>query len=230
MPRFAAVLTGGLLALFMTGAGCQRHALYEYDDEPYLAAYARRDTESLQALLRRPYWDEREIALRLMAGRARRLVESGRTEEGGALVRTLLDHYREHERDARVRSMIVGVMLRDAAVRSGAVREFLCERLARGECVIDACHTYAALGLPEAYDVIAPFLAHPRKEVRYEAALALTLLDDARTVSAIRRLLAQMQPPGWPRVLLGMPLAQRRAALRSRVSRRAAALEENGAE
>ncbi|MFW5856461.1 MAG: hypothetical protein ACOCX4_01170 [Planctomycetota bacterium] len=206
-------------AVLVVLVGCQRHAFYEYDDEPYLSARADATPERCRQMLQSPYWDEREIAMRLLATRAREHRMRGEAGEAARLIGLLVSHYRERERDPRLRSVLVGICLRDAGVASPEVVRLLREAMARGETVIDACHTAAALRLPDAYSMVAPFLEHPRPEVRYEAALALTTLGDSRGRAPVLALADRMYAPAWPERLGGMPLAQRREALRARSRR-----------
>jgi hypothetical protein len=209
----AAILLCGL-ALAGLG-GCEKRPLYEYTDEPYIRTSQQLDEKRLQHQLQSIYRDERERALRAFAARGAEALAQGRTVEARRVGRLLMAHYRR-EREVRVRSSIVGICLRQLGLREDGVYAFLRERVAEGDCVSDACHTLVALQAPEAYDTIAPLVDHPRPDVRYEAALALSGLRDARVPAVLREVAASMKTDAWPPAIYGMPLSQCRVNLLSR--------------
>lgn len=207
----AAVL---LLAL---AGGCERRTLYEYGDEAYLGAVRPGERGRL---LKSVYRDDRELALRSLALQARHARAAGEAELAAELVRPILEHCREREEDGRVLSLAVGVCLPEAGVDESFVRDFLRERLLRGEALSDACLALCTLFPAAAYADVAPFLEHPRPAVRYGAALALSCLPDPRVPRRLAALAETMQRPAWPAEVQGVPLAECRRSLRERARAR----------
>ncbi|MFH0910934.1 MAG: HEAT repeat domain-containing protein [Planctomycetota bacterium] len=218
MRRFRAIplLCAAILA---AGAGCERRALYEYIDEPYLSRYEALSLTACERRLRGFYQDDKELALRALARRALQAGEGGRPEEQKRLAGMLMRHYeKEHRRDAR--SLIVQVCIRDAGCSDGEVGEFLRQRIAEGDCVVEACQTLTALRLPGAREAIEPLLLHPRPDIRYGAALTLADLADPKIASRLASFERDMISPPWPETVCNMPLAQCRGNLKARIEAR----------
>jgi len=77
----------------------------------------------------------------------------------------------------------------------------------------------AALQPAEGPALLLPLLQHPDAVVRYDAALALTVLDRAEAATAVQQLLRDMETGSWPRQIHDLPLPEARATLAARVER-----------
>jgi S-adenosylmethionine/arginine decarboxylase-like enzyme len=218
-------LSGVLLVCGLVASiGCEQHALYAYRDEAYLVRYEERNADP-RAMLRSFCRDEREIGLRLLAVMAREHVRAGESDAADAAVATLLTHYKK-EFSPQVRSFLISVCLPEAGVRNDRVLGFLEDRLVEGNHTVDALHAMTRLYGKEQMERVASFLEHPRPEVRYAAAMAVSCCRDPGVVRALRNLAETMSPERWPSRVRGMTRTQCRQNLAARADALERSLEE----
>ncbi|GEM_PF-3321388 len=210
-------LTFAVLVAILCGlCGCERRTLYPYVDTPYIKQQQEHSEAALRRDLHSMYEDDRSIALRVMAHRARAAGADGHEQEQRRLVRLILSHY-EREQSPQIRSRIVGVCLPQADWRDEEVYAFLRKCILEGDQRTDACHALAALAGRAARSWLVPLLEHPEAQVRYQAGLALTQLEDPQASQAVVELVEGMAPPRWPLVVGGAPLVQCRGSLAERI-------------
>ncbi len=102
---------------------------------------------------------------------------------------------------------------------SSAMVRFLRDRIAAGEFPGYAALSLASLGPKNVYADIAPLTRHPAPEVRYQAALALALLGDARGYDAAASVWRSMRSAMWPDRVEGMFVDEARDSLQARATR-----------
>jgi hypothetical protein len=154
-------------------------------------------------------------ALAEMSARARRSGDAGRADR---LAELILEQY-ERDLDPRVRNCIIALCAPVSGHGSPATETFLRERLAETTWAAPASLSLAALRPEEGYALLSPLTKHPSPLVRYEGALALTVLGDPRGETDVRRILGEMAPPTWPYRLHGVSLREAREGLLARVER-----------
>jgi hypothetical protein len=192
--------------------------LWAYRDTPYLHEYVEAGEAHCRRMLRSPYVDDRMVALRALAemsARARRGGDPGRADRLAIL---LLEQY-ERDLDPRVRNCIIALCAPVSGPGSAETEAFLRERLAETTWAAPASLSLAALRPEEGFRLLAPLTEHPSPLVRYEGALALTVLGDERGAALVRRVLAEMEPPAWPYRLHGVSLREAREGLAARAER-----------
>ncbi len=207
-----------LLALLASGSGCENRMLWAYRDTPYLHDYVEAGEAHCRRRLRSPYVDDRMVALRALAemsARARRSGDAGRADR---LAELILEQY-ERDLDPRVRNCIIALCAPVSGHGSPPTEAFLRERLAETTWAAPASLSLAALRPEEGYELLAPLAKHPSPIVRYEGALALTVLGDPRGAKDVRRVLGEMTPPTWPYRLHGVALREAREGLATRAER-----------
>jgi hypothetical protein len=197
--------------------GCDRRPFYEYADEPYIQDLVDLGEETCMKKLHSVSPHTREVSLRAMAVIAdRRATADPHARE--RIANALISHF-SRERNVRLRSIIEGICLRRAGSRSDTVRDFLRKRIALAPAPGEACKSLALLRPDDARASIAPLLHHPCFEARYNAAIALTTIDDKHPVPALEKMLSAMREPDYPSQICGMPLDQCKRNLSERLRR-----------
>jgi hypothetical protein len=162
--------------------------------------------------------EERQTALRLLADKAGELRRAGRRREAVEIEQIIIRRYFV-EKEQEVRAGIVRLAAPAVGRGSTAMVRFLRDRIAAGEFPGYAALSLASLGPKDAYADIAPLTRHPAPEVRYQAALALTLLGDARGYDAAAMVWRSMRNASWPDMVEGMTLEEARDSLQARAKR-----------
>jgi hypothetical protein len=195
-------------ALLAAGAGCERHPLYQYANEPYEIRRAAGDDGQLERRIGSMYRDERQTALRLYARRAREAYRKNALLEASHALNRILERF-ARENDPAVRSWIVAVCIPDAGIANDRVRNFLRACIAEGDCAEDAVFALAALWPGGAYETLSALLLHPDRELRYRAALALSCTTDPRAPERLRAFAGELRGRGA--AVPANPLARQRA-------------------
>lgn len=213
--RRAAVLAAAAL---LFAAGCNNNMWWEYRDDPYIANIAKKGDQEVLRSVNASKKEERQMALRILADKAGDLRRQGRREEAADIEEIIIRRY-FIEKEQEVRACIVRICAPAVGRGSSAMVRFLRDRIAAGEFPGYAALSLASLGPKDAYADIAPLTRHPAPEVRYQAAMALALLGDARGYEATVRVWRSMQHSLWPDRVEGMPLDEAQASLQARAKR-----------
>ena len=217
IPRAALALPIAALAA-AAAAGCLP-ALRGKDDSGRLAALAVDSARPALQRLDDPDPAVRENACRALASDAERLRRQGEFAAAEQHVHWIVDRF-DRENDLGVRHAVVNLCA-PAMGRGGspATEAFLRRRIVAGELAGPAALVLADLAPPEAYEILAPLTRHPLPSTRADGALALVILGDPRGAPAVRGVIAEMHPPGWPKQLWGVALDDARASLAIRAGR-----------
>ncbi len=212
------------LAAFLAG-GCENRGrvLLPFRDSPYLAEFASQGEEACRRQAAGFYGDDRLLALRTLAQFAAAARERGEARHASELTEFILERLRrERAGEARQAALeLCGPFV--AADAHG--QAFLRGQLAEGQ--VCAARALAAGRPADGFDLLEPLCEHPSPAVRYEGALALTILGDGRGQAAVLRVLDEMNGEGWPKTVKGLPLALARQVLRARAEYAFAGLPES---
>ncbi len=213
------VSAAALLALALAaGSGCGDGMWLEYRDDPYIAAIAGKSDQELLRSVNAARGDERQMALRILADKAGELRRRGKRNAAADIEEIIIRRYFV-EKEQEVRACVVRICAPSVGRGSSAMVRFLRDRIAAGEFPGYAALSLASLGPKDAYADIAPLTRHPAPEVRYQAALALTLLGDQRGYDATAMVWRGMQTSLWPDRVEGMALDEARDSLQARAKR-----------
>ena len=219
----------------LAGGGCGRRALYEWRDEPYLRPVYASGEGAARARMASRFADERDIGCRVLSVIGREAARAGDEEKAREAARVLMKHC-EYESNPVVRSVILGLCLRNVGAGNAEVTDFLKGRVAFGGESASAAYALAALDSPGAFESIAARYRHAHQGrpnlrrnltygavgdygLRYELLGALWLLGDARGVGVLEEALAEMRRPwtSWPEKIHHMRRAECARALSSRL-------------
>lgn len=213
-PAILATLIMGLFSL----AGCRNYMWWDYRDAPYIAEMGKQGEQVVLSNINSIRREEREMALRLVADAAGNARRRGSNVEADRLEEIILRRYRI-ERDQLVRAMIIRICAPLVGKGSTYMPDFLRGRIAAGEYPGHAALALAALCPPNAFMDIEPLTRHPAPEIRYQAAIALTVLEDPHGFAAANQVWRGMAGDSWPEKVEGMPRAEARNALALRIRR-----------
>ncbi len=195
--------------------GCTENMWWEYRDDPYIADMAKRGDQTMLSNINSPYSDTRQTALRLAATEAAKARREQRIADAERLEGIILRRY-AMEKELAIRLCIIRICAPACGPGSTQMANFLRSRIAAGEFSGHAALSLAALGHRNAAIDIIPLTRHPAPEVRYQAAVALTIIADPRGISEVARIITSMNNQPWPPVVDGMPLEEARLALAKR--------------
>lgn len=212
MTAFRAALFAVLGAAAVLAGGCQDSPWWDYRDEPYLADAATAGEEQALRNVNSVNHDQRAIALRYLAYQAGARRARGDAAGADRLEGIIVQRYLA-ERNGEVRATIVRICAPAVGPGSRRVVEFLRGRIAAGEYPGYAALSLAYLSAPGAVVDIEPLTRHPTPDVRYQAAVALTVLRDPRGFEAVNRIWRTMKAPPWPDFIEGVPLETARQNL-----------------
>lgn len=212
-------VTGACFAMLLAAsAGCGNTLWWEYRDDPYIANVAKRGNQEVLRSVHAPKKEERQMALRILAGRAAEARANGRREEAQELEDIIIRRYFS-EKDQEVRACIVRICAPEVGRGSSAMVKFLRNRIAAGEFPGYAAMSLAFLGPKDAVLDIDPLTRHPAPEVRYQAAEALLVLGDPRGFDGVARVWRNMQTGVWPPRIDGLSMQDAKAGLEARALR-----------
>jgi hypothetical protein len=206
------------LAAVLLLTGCERRVFWSYRDDPYLHNYAvggeKICVESLGSL----YLDDRQVALRVLAENSARARAAGDVAQADRLLELILRRYKK-DRSAEIRSCIISLCLPVCGCGSKEARDFLCQLLAGGAWSEPAAIALASITPEQAFPLLEPMTKHPSPLVRYEAAMALTVLGDERGEAIVRDIIAEMASNTWPQSIHDLPKSLAAATLSARADR-----------
>ncbi len=198
--------------------GCQDSPWWDYRDEPYLADAATAGEEQALRNVNSVNHDQRAIALRYLAHQAAARRARGDAAGADRLEGIIVQRYLV-ERNSEVRATIVKICAPAVGPGSRRVVDFLRARIAAGEYPGYAAQSLAYLAAPNAVVDIEPLTRHPTPDVRYQAAVALTVLRDPRGFDAVNKVWRAMRTPPWPDFVEGVPLETAKQNLAQRALR-----------
>lgn len=190
--------------------------LWDYRDDPYLAEYMEFGEKTCIRKTNSVYTDDRQVALRCLAETADQLRRAGDTANADRLVSIIIDRY-QREQDEGVRSCIIRLCAPVCGRNSQVMQAFLCRLIAEGEP--EAALSLAAAKPGNGLALLIPLTRHPKMEVRYEGAMALTVLGDQGGTEAVYIVVNQMKPHAWPSRIRQQSLIHARDTLRARADR-----------
>ncbi len=220
MKRAGFLLGSGLAvaALLVFLAGCEGPMWWDYRDDPYLAEMAKDGPNEVLRHVNSPIQEERQMALRIMADAAGDARRRGSEVEADRLDSLIIGRYAV-EKETVVRACIVRICAPLVGPGSRRMPEFLLARIAAGEFPGYAAQSLALLAPRNAFLDIEPLTRHPDHSVRYQAAVALTILADPQGYAPVLRVWRGMESEHWPQEVDGEPLAQARNGLALRARR-----------
>lgn len=199
-------------------AGCGDYVWYAYRDDPYLAETGGKAEGEVMRGLNSPSRDERQIAIRLLAQRAAAARSRRDIQTADRIDEVVIRRY-TLERDNSVRACVVRLYAPVAGRGSNRVVEFLRGRIAAGEFPGYAALSLAAIRPRSAFQDIEPLTRHPDTAVRYQAAVALTVLGDPRGFDPVARVWRGMTSPPWPGTVEEMDFAVAKTNLERQAAR-----------
>ncbi len=182
---------------------------WEYYDDPYLAEMAKSGDQEMLRNINSPQTTHRQAALRLAAYRASQARRRGNAQDAERLEDIIIRRYRM-EKDPAVRLMIIRIVAPACGRGSTHMVRFLRSRIAAGDYPGHAALALADLHPRGVVNDIIPLTRHPAPEVRYQAALALSVLGDPAGFQAVRRIWKSMASANWPAKVDGIPLEEAR--------------------
>jgi hypothetical protein len=214
MKRFLPIV---FLFALIFAQGCTKNPMIDYGDEVYLKEYEKVSLDDAYKLLKSRYTDERIIALRIISLKVAALNEISDFISVKKAVGIIIAHYAT-ENDREVRSFLVGVTLRECGLNSGKVKDFLSYRIAEGDEAREAIYTYASL-FPEKYKgLFSQLWLHPDFSIKYHSAIMfISVAENKDDVDRLKSALKKENWSKWPEVISGMPFAQCRNNLNSRI-------------
>lgn len=189
-----------------------------YRDDPYAVNFAQKSTPDVLRSVNAGNRDERQTALRTIAGRAGEARRQGYLRDAQELEEIIIRRYFV-EREQEVRACIVRLCAPAVGRGSSAMVRFLRDRIAAGEFPGYAALSLATLGPKNAVLDIEPLTRHPAAEVRLQAATALCVLGDPKGYGAVVRVWKSMQKSIWPERIDGVSLEEARMSLEARARR-----------
>jgi hypothetical protein len=215
--KFPVFISAVLLLALIFAQGCTKNHMIDYGDEAYLKEYEGLSLEDAYKLLKSRYTDERIIALRIISLKVAALNEIADFISARKAVGIIIDHYAS-ENDREVRSFLVEVTLRECGLNSGAVKDFLSYRIAEGDEAREAIYTYASL-FPEKYrELFFQLWLHPDFSIKYHSAIMfISVIENKGDIERFKSLLKKEDWGKWPEMISGMPLAQCKKNLSSRI-------------
>ncbi len=210
-----AIFAGMLLILV---PGCESRMLWSYRDDPYLAEYAKLGEEECLRKLNSVYTDDRRVALRVLAHMAAEYARQGEAARADRLVQYIIEQFGV-DKSRKVRCAIVCVCMPECGRGSRRAETFLRRLIAGGEWSVEAAFSLAAISPAQGVSLLEPLTRHPSAQIRYQAAMALTVLGDPGGAGAARRVVMEMRRSGWPRSIGEKSLRAARDCLRRRVER-----------
>lgn len=196
-------------------AGCTENMWWEYRDDPYIADMAKRGDQSMLSNINSPYSDTRQTALRLAATEAAKARREMRHADAERLEGIILRRY-AMEKEPAIKLCIIRICAPACGPGSTQMVTFLRGRIAAGEFPGHAALSLATMNHKNAAVDVIPLTRHPAPEVRYQAAVALTLIADPRGIQEVARIIHSMENQPWPAVVDGMSLEDARIALAKR--------------
>lgn len=207
------------LAAALCLCGCEERMLLDYRDDPYLAEYAGLDEAALALHLRSIYLDDRKLALRVLAQKSAEARLAGDAAAADRMVERIVEAY-EADKNQDVRACVVALCAPVCGKGSERMLIFLRRRIAEGAWTEQAALALAASEGGRAASELLPLLHHPKPEVRYAGAVALTVCGDPSGRAPVAELLASMTPgAAWPYRLNGQSLREARRSLEARAER-----------
>lgn len=214
--RHGILLSALLLGAF--AAGCRDNIWWEYRDDPYLAAVAHEGDAEMLRNINSVYQDNRQIALRLAAQQAAKMRRSGAISEAERLENIIIRRYGV-EKEQQVKLCIIRICAPACGPGSTLMVQFLRARLAAGEFPGHAALALVELHPKGVVNDIIPLTRHPAPEVRYQAAVALSVLGDPKGYPEVVRVWQSMGSPSWPPMVDGVTIDEAKIALEQRAER-----------
>lgn len=215
--RRSPAAAAAFLLLFLA-SGCENRLWWDYSDDIYIANMAKQGEQEALRNVNSINKEDRQMALRILASMVGDNRAKGYRDDAERLEKIIIRRYFV-DKDPEVRACIVRVCAPSAGRGSTEMVEFLRERIAAGEFPGYAALSLASLVPRDAFADIEPLTRHPAHEVRYQAAVALTVLGDPRGFEPVMRVVRNMQPGTWPDRVEGAPLAEAQKNLGLRAAR-----------